>query len=88
VLACLTVVIVCLVLAVVSLGVVVYAVQQAAPKAATAREVVECAIYRMAIYGADMARNRPDVTAADRAQMERQFADIRTRFQRDCGPLP
>jgi hypothetical protein len=87
-LTCLVLLIGCAALAVVVVAAGVYLVRQSAPNATTVEQSVTCAILRGAITFGDQAIEQGEGTAAQKAELRRNLQDLRTQFQRECGPLP
>ena len=79
---------VCAILAVIVVAASFYAVRQMFPSAGTVKDAAICTALRIAVTYGDRAIEQGDMSASDRAQARRGIQEMRTQYQRDCGPLP
>jgi hypothetical protein len=84
---CLVVLVACAAIVVVVAAIGIYMVRQAAPNATTIEQSVTCGILRTALTVGDQAIEQGEGTAAQKAELRRNLDDLRSQFQRECGPL-
>jgi hypothetical protein len=85
---CLMILLACALLAVITVGAGIYMVRQMAPNATSFGDSARCAAMRAAVTFGDRAIDQGNASAAEKAELRRNLQDLRTQYQRECGPLP
>jgi hypothetical protein len=83
---CLVTFVVVAVLAVVVVAAGYFMLRQTFPTTDSVGDAATCAILRVAVNNAETAIQQSNVSAADKAQLQRDFQQLRAQYEQKCAP--